>query len=56
MLNYLTGHNFWDTEIWMLPPIMLMNPKWSEIILHYRTMMLNTARDNAILTGHKGAR
>lgn len=30
------GHSFWDTEMWMLPPITLLEPKWSEDLLYYR--------------------
>lgn len=55
-LNDYEGHNFWDTETWMLPAITLIEPKWTEKLLHYRFSKLAAARDNAIATGFKGAR
>lgn len=50
------GHNFWDTEIWMQPPILLMNPKWSEILLHYRFLKLDAAKSYSQSSGYNGAR
>lgn len=50
------GHSFWDTEIWMLPPILLLEPKWSEWVLSYRYRTKQAAADNAIETGYKGLR
>lgn len=50
------GHSFWDTEIWMHPIILLLEPKWSEELLNYRHFMRKTAHDNAIKTGYKGYR
>lgn len=50
------GHNFWDTEIFMFPTIALINHDWAKSLLHYRYIMLNSARDYAKLTGFKGAR
>lgn len=41
--TYHQGHSLWDTEFWMLPPILLLEPKWSEKILHYRYMMRQAA-------------
>lgn len=55
-LNDYEGHNFWDTEIFMFPPIALINQKWAKSLLHYRYMMLNAARDYAKTTGYAGAR
>lgn len=55
-LNDYEGHNFWDTETWMLPAITLIEPKWTEKLLHYRFSKLAAARDYAIATGFKGAR
>ncbi len=52
----VTGHNFWDTEIWMLPPILLMNHEWSKTLLNYRFRKLDAAKRNAFITGFQGAR
>ncbi|KAG5684457.1 hypothetical protein PVAND_013691 [Polypedilum vanderplanki] len=50
------GHSFWDTEMWMYPPILMFNPKWSEELLYYRYHVRNAAADNALYTGYKGYR
>lgn len=50
------GHSFWDTEMWMHPPILLLNPRWSEDLLKYRYNVRNAARQNANETGYKGYR
>ena len=50
------GHSFWDTEMWMHPPVLLLNPKWSEDILSYRNNVRRAAEDNARNTGYKGYR
>lgn len=55
-LNDYEGHNFWDTEIFMFPPIALINLDWAKSLLHYRYMMLDAARDYAKITGYNGAR
>lgn len=50
------GHSFWDTEMWMHPPVLLLNPKWSEDILSYRHDKRQAAADNARNTGYLGYR
>ncbi|KAG4071845.1 hypothetical protein HA402_006006 [Bradysia odoriphaga] len=50
------GHNFWDTEIWMHPPILFMNPTWSKALLNYRFLKLEAAKRNSVLSGFEGAR
>lgn len=50
------GHSFWDTEIWMQPSILLLEPKWSTELLNYRFAMRHAAHDNAKKTGYKGYR
>lgn len=50
------GHSFWDTEMWMQPPILLLEPKWSSELLKYRSILSETAADNAAKTGYKGLR
>ena len=50
------GHSFWDTEMWMHPPMLLLNPQWSQDILSYRYMVRKAAEDNARNTHYKGYR
>jgi protein-glucosylgalactosylhydroxylysine glucosidase len=50
------GHSFWDTEMWMHPPMLLLNPQWSKDILSYRYNVRKAAEDNARNTGYKGYR
>lgn len=50
------GHSFWDTEIWMQPSILLLEPEWSQQLLNYRHSMRHTAHMNAINTGYHGYR
>lgn len=50
------GHNFWDTEIWMLPAITQLQPVWSQELFKYRLLHLKGALYNANITGYKGAR
>ncbi|XP_013098590.2 protein-glucosylgalactosylhydroxylysine glucosidase [Stomoxys calcitrans] len=50
------GHNFWDTEIWMLPAITQMESHWSEQLFSYRLNHLSGATFNANHTGYAGAR
>lgn len=56
LLKDYQGHSFWDTEMWMHPPLLLLNPEWSQEILDYRYRSRIAARDNANNTGYKGYR
>lgn len=56
LLAEYQGHNFWDTEMWMHPPILLLEPKWSAEILNYRFVVRQAAKDNAKETGFMGLR
>ena len=49
------GHYFWDTELWMYPPILLMNPEAGRSLMDYRANCLPQARQNALNHGYKGA-
>lgn len=49
------GHTFWDTEIWMYPPLLLLQPKIAESLLEYRFNRLKEAKQNAYEHGYKGA-
>ena len=47
------GHYFWDTETFVLPFLVLTNPKLAKMILNYRYHTLDKARENAKILGHK---
>lgn len=47
------GHYFWDTEMYMLPFFTLTQPKLARNLLEYRYQILDKARENARLMGHK---
>ncbi len=49
------GHAFWDTELWMYPPLLIMQPGIARSILEYRFERLEAARQNAFSHGYKGA-
>jgi len=49
------GHIFWDTEIWMYPPLLILNPEIAKSLLEYRFVRLGAARQNAFSHGYKGA-
>lgn len=54
-LDDYEGHNFWDTEIFMFPPIALINHHWAKRLLYYRFIMLDSAKEIAKNNGYKGA-
>jgi trehalose/maltose hydrolase-like predicted phosphorylase len=49
------GHVFWDTELWMYPPILALKPELAKSMLDYRFERLEAARFNAKAHGYKGA-
>ncbi|MEJ7680914.1 MAG: glycoside hydrolase family 65 protein [Segetibacter sp.] len=49
------GHAFWDTEIWMYPSLLLLQPKIAESLVEYRYQRLQAAKHNAFSHGYKGA-
>ncbi len=49
------GHVFWDTELWMYPPMLMLQPEIAKSILEYRFNRLQAARQNAFSHGYKGA-
>lgn len=53
-LGYM-GHVFWDTEIWMLPPFLVLNPQIAKDLIEYRFIRLEAAKENARMHGYKGA-
>lgn len=48
------GHVFWDTEMWMYPPLLALNPGLAKSLLDYRFDRLEAARKNAMSHGYKG--
>jgi trehalose/maltose hydrolase-like predicted phosphorylase len=49
------GHVFWDTELWMYPPLLALQPGIAKSILEYRFQRLPAARQNAFSHGYQGA-
>lgn len=48
------GHVFWDTELWMYPPILALKPEIARSILEYRFDRMAMARQNAFSHGYAG--
>ena len=49
------GHVFWDTEIFMMPSLLVLNPAMARSNLQYRFNRLAEARRNAASWGYLGA-
>lgn len=49
------GHVFWDTELWMYPPLLVMQPQIAKSLVEYRYQRLDAARRNAFSKGYEGA-
>ena len=49
------GHSFWDTEIFILPFLIMSQPEVARRLLEYRYLTLPGARANAKSRGFKGA-
>lgn len=49
------GHIFWDTEIWMYPPMLFLNQGIAKSMVDYRTDRLEAALHRADNYGYKGA-
>lgn len=54
-LQGYNGHIFWDTELWMYPPMLLLNQDISRSMLDYRFDRLPAARKKALAYGYRGA-
>ncbi|MGZ0014975.1 glycosyl hydrolase family 95 catalytic domain-containing protein [Yeosuana sp. AK3] len=52
--NY-NGHIFWDTELWMFPPLLMLNQDIARSLVNYRSDRLHKAKEKAINFGYKGA-
>ncbi|XP_041984111.1 protein-glucosylgalactosylhydroxylysine glucosidase-like isoform X1 [Aricia agestis] len=55
-LDDYEGHNFWDTEMWMFPTILLLYPRYGKKLLEYRLDNAYVAAELAKITGNKGYR
>jgi protein-glucosylgalactosylhydroxylysine glucosidase len=49
------GHVFWDTELWMYPPLLLLHPELAKSLLEFRYQLLDEAKQNAFSHGYQGA-
>lgn len=49
------GHTFWDQDIWMYPPLVLLHPDLARSSMRYRKDRLPAARRIAKKYGYKGA-
>ncbi|MBS1488562.1 MAG: glycoside hydrolase family 65 protein [Bacteroidetes bacterium] len=49
------GHAFWDTELWMYPPLLVLQPDIAKSLLEYRFQRLEAAKKNAFSHGYRGA-
>jgi len=49
------GHVFWDTELWMYPALLVLQPEMAKSMVEYRFQRLDAARRNAFSKGFKGA-
>jgi trehalose/maltose hydrolase-like predicted phosphorylase len=49
------GHVFWDTELWMYPPLLMLQPDIARSLLDYRYERLEAAKKNAFAHGYRGA-
>lgn len=49
------GHIFWDAELWMYPPLLVLNEGIARSMLNYRFDRLKKARQKAVDFGYRGA-
>lgn len=50
------GHVFWDTEMWMYPPLLTLHPEMAKSPMEYRFKGLEAAKTNAASYGYRGAK
>ena len=48
------GHIFWDTELWMFPPMLMLNQGIARSMIDYRTDRIEPARKKADDYGYEG--
>jgi protein-glucosylgalactosylhydroxylysine glucosidase len=49
------GHIFWDSELWMYPTLLALQPDMAKSCLNYRSDRLQKAKQKAAIYGYKGA-
>jgi len=49
------GHVFWDTDLWMFPAMLVLQPDIAKSMVEYRYRRLEMAKRNAFSKGYKGA-
>jgi len=49
------GHVFWDTDVWMFPALLVLQPEIAKSLIEYRFQRLEAAKRNAFSHGYKGA-
>ncbi len=49
------GHIFWDTELWMFPPLLVFNQDIARSLVNYRSDRLEPAKKRALNYGYQGA-
>ncbi len=49
------GHIFWDSELWMYPPMLFLNQDIARSMVDYRTRLLPGAMRKAACYGYRGA-
>jgi len=49
------GHIFWDTELWMFPPLLMLNQDIARSLVNYRSDRLEPAKKKAVNYGYQGA-
>lgn len=49
------GHVFWDSELWMYPPVLVLNQDLAKAHIDYRTDRLGKALQRAEMFGYRGA-
>jgi trehalose/maltose hydrolase-like predicted phosphorylase len=49
------GHIFWDSELWMYPTLLALQPEMAKSCLDYRSDRLQKAKQKATIYGYKGA-
>jgi trehalose/maltose hydrolase-like predicted phosphorylase len=49
------GHIFWDTELWMYPTLLALQPEMAKSCLDYRSDRLQKAKLKAFIYGYQGA-
>jgi trehalose/maltose hydrolase-like predicted phosphorylase len=49
------GHIFWDSELWMYPTLLALQPDMAKSCLDYRSDRLEKAKQKATVYGYKGA-